>query len=221
MTSRLRLTFLLVGLALAGCSSASLSVSPASSTSRPAPAVSQAHPQVASLPVEPTRDAGTYQRAAFGPAWADVDHNGCDTRNDMLNRDLTNKQWRAGTHDCVVISGTLADPYTGRTLEFSKAQAVAIQIDHVVALGDAWKSGASRWSASMREQFANDPLNLLAVDGSSNESKGDDDAAEWLPPNVAFRCTYVERQVAVKTRYDLSVTPAEAGAMTAVLDTCG
>jgi hypothetical protein len=210
----------MVAVAFTGCSSEAPSASrpssrPTTSTTRPA------DPQVASLTVAPSGTMASYARAAFGPAWADVDHNGCDTRNDTLNRDLTNKEWRTGTHGCVVITGILADPYTGRAIQFMKAQAIAVQIDHVVALGDAWKSGAARWSASEREQFANDPLNLLAVDGSSNESKRDDDASQWLPPNVAFRCSYVERQIAVKTRYRLSVTEAEAGAMTAVLDTCG
>ncbi len=200
---------------------------PPTTTSRPTttvPPTTTAAPataQVATLLVAPSRNAATYRRAAFGPVWADVDHNGCDTRNDVLHRDLTNIQVRPGTHDCVVIVGTLANPYTGTTIQFAKAQAIQVQIDHVVSLGDAWKSGASDWTAALREQLANDPLNLLAVDAHDNESKGDDDASRWLPPNVAFRCTYVERQIAVKTKYQLSVTPAERDSMRAVLTTCG
>jgi hypothetical protein len=161
-----------------------------------------------------------YSRDEFGPAWADVDHNGCDTRNDILNRDLTAKQWRTGTHDCVVVAGTVVDPYTGRTLTFEKANAIAVQIDHVVALSDAWQTGAQALSAADRLRFANDPVNLFAVDGPTNESKGDADAASWLPPNRPFRCTYVEHQIAAKARYGLWVTRAEADAMRRVLATC-
>ena len=162
-----------------------------------------------------------YRRTAFGPAWADVDHNGCDTRNDVLNRDLTNKQWRAGTHDCVVVAGDLLDPYTATHVHFQKSDAIAVQIDHVVALGDAWQTGAAAWTAARRLEFANDPLNLLAVDGPTNEAKGDANAAKWLPPNRAFDCAYVRRQIAVKHKWLLWVTPAEHDAMATVLGRCG
>lgn len=162
-----------------------------------------------------------YSRDRFGPAWADVDHNGCDTRNDILNRDLTAKTWRSGTHGCVVVGGILADPYTGRTITFVKARAYLVQIDHVVALSDAWQTGAQYEDAGTRERFANDPLNLLAVDGPTNESKGDADAASWLPPNRGFRCAYVARQIAVKVAYGLWATPAEHDAMAHVLASCG
>lgn len=167
-----------------------------------------------------------YSRRLFGTAWSDAasnvpdSHNGCDTRNDILNRDLTDKAWRTGTHGCVVISGLLHDPYTGRTITFVKSRATAVQIDHVVALGDAWQTGAQGWSAGQRLSFANDPLELLAVDGPSNERKGDGDAATWLPPNKSFRCSYVARQVAVKAKYHLWVTAAERAAMTRILDDC-
>lgn len=161
-----------------------------------------------------------YARGQFGPAWADVDRNGCDTRDDILNRDLTAKQWRVGTHGCVVIAGVLADPYTGRSIPFAKADAAAVQIDHVVALSDAWQKGAAGWSAGQRLVFANDPLNLLAVDGPSNASKSDGDTATWLPPDKSYRCRFVARQVAVKAKWELSVTPAERDAMTRVLGKC-
>ncbi len=161
-----------------------------------------------------------YDRDQFGPAWSDVDHNGCDTRNDILNRDLRNKQWRPNTHDCVVVAGTMADPYTGRPIQFEKEHAIALQIDHVVALSDAWQTGAQQLSATERLQFANDPVNLLAVDGPTNESKGDSDAASWLPPNKSFRCTYVALQIAVKARYELWVTRAEHDALARVLAAC-
>jgi hypothetical protein len=161
-----------------------------------------------------------YAREQFGPAWADVDRNGCDTRDDILNRDLTAKLWRPGTHGCVVIAGRLADPYTGTTIPFAKADAAAVQIDHVVALSDAWQKGAAKWSAGRRLAFANDPLNLLAVDRSSNAQKSDGDTATWLPPNRSFRCRFVARQVAVKAKYHLWVTAAERDAMRRVLAKC-
>jgi hypothetical protein len=175
---------------------------------------------LATLPVKGRAPKTGYSRDQFGPAWADVDRNGCDTRNDILARDLTSVSWRPGTHDCVVVAGVLADPYTGRTIAFEKARAGEVQIDHVVALGDAWQTGAQALAPARRAQLANDPLELLAVDGSSNESKSDADAASWLPPNKAFRCRYVARQVAVKAEYGLWVTPAEHDAIARVLRTC-
>ncbi|MGF7236395.1 MAG: HNH endonuclease family protein [Frankia sp.] len=162
-----------------------------------------------------------YTREKFGQAWADVDHNGCDTRDDVLKRDLTKTTFRTtGGHRCVVLSGVLADPYTAKQIHFTKAAATKVQIDHVVPLADAWRTGASGWSTVRRTALANDPGNLLAVDGSSNESKGDSDASEWLPPNHSYRCAYVARQVGIKAKYHLTVTPAERDAIRAVLSTC-
>lgn len=163
-----------------------------------------------------------YDRDRFGPAWQDVDHDGCDTRNDVLRRDLTAVVLKPGTHDCVVLSGALADPYTGRSIAFVRGQGTssAVQIDHVVALSDAWQKGAQQWDAARRAALANDPLNLLAVDGPSNAQKGDGDTATWLPPNKAYRCAYVARQVAVKYTYGLWVTAAERDAMVSVLSAC-
>ena len=161
-----------------------------------------------------------YARTQFGQAWADVDHNGCDTRDDILRRDLTMLRYRAATHSCVVVAGVLAEPYTGSTIVFSKAAASKVQIDHLVALSNAWQTGAQQLSATARLDLANDPLELLAVDGPANQDKGDADAATWLPPNKAFRCTYVSRQVAVKVRYHLWVTKAERDAIARVLGGC-
>src|SRR3712207_4847441 len=150
-----------------------------------------------------------YEREQFGDGWVDTDRNGCDTRNDVLARDLTGEAFRPGTNDCVVVSGTLADPYSGRTIEFRRGEDTSddVQIDHVVALSDAWQKGAQGWDDDRRTDFANDPLNLLAVDGPLNMQKGDGDAATWLPPNASYRCAYVARQVAVKTGYGLWATP--------------
>ena len=96
----------------------------------------------------------------------------------------------------------------------------AVQIDHVVALGDAWRTGAAKWTAAKRLRYANDPVVLLAVDGPQNEAKGDDDASEWLPPRKAYDCTYVAKQITIKTRYALWVTATERSAMAATLKTC-
>ncbi len=161
-----------------------------------------------------------YARAVFGPTWADTDRNGCDTRDDVLARDLTGETFRAGTRSCVVLTGLLRDPYTTRRISFTKATAAAVQIDHVVALADSWQKGAQTWAPAKRLAFANDPLNLLAVDGPTNQRKGDADAATWLPPNRAYRCSYVARQVAVKAKYGAWVTTAEKSAMARVLTTC-
>ncbi len=163
-----------------------------------------------------------YSRDEFGAGWVDTDHDGCDTRNDVLARDLTGEVFEPGTRECVVVSGTLADPYTGATIRFRRGEGTseAVQIDHVVALSDAWQKGAQRWDDARRTAFANDPLNLLAVDGPTNQSKGDGDAATWLPPARGYRCAYVARQVAVKAAYDLWMTQAEHDAVAAVLTGC-
>ena len=163
-----------------------------------------------------------YDRSQFGQAWSDVDRNGCDTRNDVLRRDLVDIAIRPGTRSCVVLSGTLLDPYTGETVPFVRgvASSRAVQIDHVVALGDAWQKGAQLLSAQRRRELANDPRELLAVGGRVNQAKGDGDAATWLPPSRSFRCAYVARQIGVKAEYGLWVTAAERDAMARVLDTC-
>ena len=163
-----------------------------------------------------------YDRQAFGQRWADTDHNGCDTRNDILARDLARPTFKPGTRDCEVLTGTLAEPYTGTTIQFQRGDksSALVQIDHVVALADAWRSGAWQWDAQRRQEFANDPENLLAVDGAANEDKSASSADQWLPPNAAFRCDYVKRQIAVKYAYGLSVTQAEQDAMATQLATC-
>ncbi len=163
-----------------------------------------------------------YERDQFGAGWVDTDRNGCDTRNDVLARDLTGEAFEPGTRDCVVVSGTLADPYSGTTIPFVRGQDTSddVQIDHVVALSDAWQKGAQGWDEATRTAFANDPENLLAVDGPLNQQKSDGDAATWLPPNTSYRCSYVARQVAVKLDYGLWVTTAERDAIAGVLAGC-
>ena len=163
-----------------------------------------------------------YTRAQFGPAWADVDRNGCDTRNDILKRDLTSITYRAKTRNCVVESGTLVDRYSGETINFVKGNisSMEVQIDHVVALSNAWQTGAFKLSTDQRRALSNDPLNLFAVKGRLNSQKGDGDAATWLPPLKSFRCSYVAQQIAVKAKYSLWVTAPEKAAMISILAKC-
>jgi hypothetical protein len=194
----------------------------AASSAAPVPARGTALAALAALPVKGRAPRTGYQRELFGQAWSDVDRNGCDTRNDVLRRDLTAYVVKAGTRGCLVLRGTLHDPYTSTTIAFLRGQSTSsrVQIDHVVALSDAWQKGAQQLSYERRTAFANDPLNLLAVDGPTNQRKGDGDAATWLPPQRAYRCAYVARQVAVKQRYRLWVTAAEREAISRVLRSC-
>ncbi len=177
---------------------------------------------LAALPVKGRAPKTGYDRDLFGPAWADVDANGCDTRNDILRRDLTAITYKPDTRNCVVAAGTLADPYSGRNIAFVRGQQTsqAVQIDHVVSLSNSWQTGSFVWSPDRRRTFANDPLNLLAVDGPLNQQKSDGDAATWLPPNKSYRCQFVARQVAVKSKYELWVTAPERDAIARVLATC-
>lgn len=179
------------------------------------------------------RDCGPGEACVFGPSWSDDvtvegGHNGCDTRNDVLNRDLSAGQV-GGTAvpkrfrepgQCVVVEGVLNDPYTGRAIHFTKEHADAVQVDHVVALAAAWRSGAAAWDPQTRQNFANDPRNLLVVDASTNQSKGDATIDEWLPPSNAYRCEYARIVVTVKAAYGLTVTALEQSALQNALSQC-
>lgn len=233
---------------LAGCSPAtsadvvpsaapSAATTPASGAPTPAPAAPTA-PAVTAAPANtaPTTEtldllatlpvkgkaAGTdYDRTQnFGSAWMDVDGNRCDTRNDILNRELTEKTMDGS---CTVLSGVLDDPYTGTTINFLRGTdtSLLVHIEHIVALKNAWITGGQQMTQDNREALANDPLNLIAVDGPTNSAKGDGDAATWLPPNKGYRCTYVSLQVQVKAKYGLWVTRAEHDAIERVLGSCG
>lgn len=172
------------------------------------------------IPVKGRAPHTGYDRVAdFGEAWLDVDHNHCDTRDDILARDLVDAV-RQGS--CKVTSGVLHDPYTGKTIDFVRGMqtSAAVQIDHVVALSNSWQTGAQKLTKRQRETLANDPLELVAVDGPTNQAKGDGDAATWLPPNRGYWCTYAAKQVSVKAAYHLWVTPAEHAALTRILDGC-
>ncbi len=159
-----------------------------------------------------------YDRLLFSNGWGEI--NACDLRNFVLARDMTAVTYAAGT--CKVETGVLADPYTGKTIQFTRGASTSddVQIDHVVALGDAWQKGAQQLTAAQRYSLANDPLELLAVDGPANQSKGDSDAASWLPSNKDYRCAYVARQIAVKIKYHLWVTAAEYQMMAKTLTNC-
>lgn len=169
------------------------------------------------LPVKGRAPKTDYKRTQFGNGWAL--RNGCDMRNLILQRDLVSP---LVGEDCKVIRGTLNDPYTGKVIEFIRGADTSddVQIDHVVALSNAWQTGAQQLTVDQRIALANDPLELIAVDGPANQAKGDGDAATWLPSNKPFRCQYVARQVAVKQKYSLWVTAPEKEAMQRVLSNC-
>ena len=179
---------------------------------------SNAQAELTKLEVKGRAPKTGYSRKQFGDGWGKID--GCSTREVILARDLANEKL---DDKCRVQSGRLDDPYTGKTIQFQRGKETSqrVQIDHVVALSDAWQKGAQQLPPEEREKLANDPLNLLAVDGPANQAKGDGDAATWLPANKPFRCQYIERQVAVKRRYHLWVTSAEKDAMARILSSCG
>lgn len=162
---------------------------------------------------------GYDREGQFGPTWFDVDANGCDTRNDILRRDLDDT---VVDSSCRVLSGVLTDPFSGDTIDFERGEttSILVQVDHVVALSNAWQTGAQQLTPQQRLEFANDPLNLIAVSGRLNAQKGDGDAATWLPPRRDYWCEYVARQVSVKAQYDLWVTQAEFDRIDAILAQC-
>ena len=224
MTRRVSALVAAVAVAAAGIAFAT----PARSDDNDSDAFTAAAAKLETLPIKGRAPKTGYSRDAFGPAWTDDvrvegGHNGCDTRNDIVHRDLIEITVKPGSNGCTVLSGTLLDPYTGRTIPFNRGAktSAVIQIDHVVALGDAWQKGAQQLDRQTRQGFANDPRNLQATDGKVNEQKGDGDAATWLPPNKAYRCTYVSRQVDVKAQYGLWVTQAERDVIARVLTGCG
>ena len=180
------------------------------------------------LPIKGRAPKTGYSRGAFGPAWTDDvnvegGRNGCDTRNDILRRDLIDITLKPGSNGCTVLSGTLIDPHSGRTIPFTRGANTSadVQIDHVVALADAWQKGAQQLDQTTRQDFANDPRNLQATSAAMNKQKGDGDPATWLPPNKAYRCAFVSRQVEVKAAYGLWVTQAEHDAIANLLIGCG
>lgn len=164
----------------------------------------------------------SYDRDLFGQRWADVDRNGCDTRNDILARDLLNPVFKDGTGECKVLAGELLDPYDGSAVSFVSGQntSVLVQIDHVVALAWAWHHGAYAWTDEQRTAFANDPLNLLASSQGTNQPKSASGPADWLPPVPELSCRYVERWVLIVDTYDLGIDAGNRAAAEHVLAGC-
>lgn len=169
-----------------------------------------------------------YRRPAFGDAWTDDNdapggHNGCDTRNDILNRDLVDKTY-VSTKRCpdAVATGTLHDPYTNATINFQRGAHTgeAVQIDHIVPLSYGWDQGAWSWAPEMRVRFANDPANLLAVQGQANQDKGDKEPAWWMPSNKAFHCQYALQFIAVLRGYELPIDGPSVAVLQQAAETC-
>ncbi len=192
---------------------------------QPRPTASTELDKLAILPIKGRAPKTGYSRDKFGPPWTDNvtvpnGHNGCDTRNDILRLDLVDVQPPSG---CTVLAGVLHDPYSDTTVQFQRGRGTSsqIQIDHMVPLSDAWQKGAQQWDDDKRRNFANDPANLQATIRSLNEQKRDGDAATWLPPNKAYRCMYVSRQVDVKATYGLWVTQSEHDKIAEILTACG
>jgi hypothetical protein len=184
---------------------------------------------LAGIPLIPIRvREHDYRRAAFGDAWTDDNtapggHNGCDTRNDILDRDLVDKTFTAIKRcPTAVATGTLHDPYTNDTIPFTRGNQVgaSVQIDHIVPLALAWDLGARDWSDDMRRRFANDPANLLAVQGQANQDKGDAEPADWMPPNHAFWCQYSVQFAAVLRGYALPIDDRSAVVLRDAATTC-
>lgn len=175
--------------------------------------------ELCSLRVRPDHGAGGYKREAFGNGWADLDHDGCDTRVEILARDLDRPRFDDSS-PCRLVGGHFVDPYTGTATDFVRPPGNAVQIDHVVALGDAWASGANEWTTEQRLKYANDPRVLVAADGQANQDKGRLAADGWLPANQAYRCAYARQQINIKYRWGLSVTAPERAALLQALARC-
>ena len=205
-----------------GSSATPTGAAPSTSSTVAASAVADALQDLHALPLSDAYVPG-YDRNAFGQAWADTDRNGCDTRNDVLRRDLFDVVTKPGTNGCVVLSGTLHDPYTGRAIAFQRGEtsSLAVQIDHRVPLAYAWRHGAASWTAEQRELFANDQAtNLVAVDGPANEEKSGSGPSGWMPRNTGDACSYAASFVAVATKWRLSISTADARALDRTLSAC-
>ncbi|MGV0905304.1 HNH endonuclease family protein [Mycobacterium novum] len=207
-----------------GSTASSVVTSNYPTTSRAVAAPSPALAKLNTLPIKGRAPKTHYDRALFGKPWSDDvtvegGHNGCDTRNDILRRDLTGAGFKPGRQTCIVLSGALRDPYTGDTILYQRGPGSSsrIQIDHIVPLLDAWQKGAQSWDYMNRRNFANDPVNLQTTTAAANRQKASGDAATWLPPNKTYRCTYATRIIDVKTRYGLWVTQSERDALARVL----
>ncbi|OOQ88924.1 hypothetical protein PEBR_09859 [Penicillium brasilianum] len=178
------------------------------------PSASTARSELAALTVAPQGSQDGYSRAKF-PHWI-TQSGSCDTRDVVLKRDGTNVV--QSSSGCTTTSGTWVSPYDGATWTASSD----VDIDHLVPLSNAWKSGASAWTTADRQAFANDLTHpqLLAVTDNVNEAKGDKGPEEWKPPLTSYYCTYAEMWVKVKTVYNLTITSDEKSALSDMLGTC-
>lgn len=194
--------------------------SPAAPPTFGGPGPAEARQLLADIPVKGRAPMTGYRRDLYGRGWPSV--GGCDMRNRILSRDLVDVVYRSGTRDCVVESGTLNDPYTGRTIHFVRGNDTSslVQVDHRYPLALSWQQGAQQWSQARREKFAADPLNLVAVEGKVNQAKGASGPGSWLPPHSAARCQYVADFVVVAARYQLSMNPGDHRAASEVLRRC-
>lgn len=180
----------------------------------PSSELSRARALIRKVKVAEPAPGRSYNRSAFGTAWTDDSdapwaHDDCPTREQVLQRDMPDEAFRSKPGDslrCVVASGTLSDPYTGRKIVFTKERPQAVQVDHVIALSEAWQQGAWNWSRRQRVEYANDPLVLLAVDGPANVQKSDHGPAEWLPPNHGVWCALAVRRAQIELRFHLPAT---------------
>ncbi|GAB4583483.1 HNH endonuclease family protein [Nocardia sp. IFM 10818] len=224
------LSAVLAALVLPGCEMVGGQVAPAPGS----PTRVEIEQLLAAVQVMPTRpNPAGYERGCkagqgcvFGQSWSDDHdgpggHDGCDTRNNVLARQLTEVEFRTGTNNCVVVAGILQDPYTGKRIEFAKAEARNVQIDHVYPLAAAWDMGASGWPLERRVRFANDlDYNLLAVDGKTNEDKSDSTPSDWLPPAKANHCFYAGKYLRAATQYGLPITVADQATLQGIARTC-
>lgn len=201
--------------------SADAAPTPSAETTSPPTSAQSARAKLDTITTAHSAATG-YLRAAFGAGWGDTDRNGCDARNDVLARDLTEVVFRANTNDCVVHSGVLNDPYTGTVIRFVRGNETSqlVQIDHVVPLAWAWRYGAANWSHEQRVIFHNDQANLLAVDGTSNMEKSDAGPGDWMPPNAAAHCGYAETFVTIVHAYALSIPDHDRRVLEVTLDRC-
>lgn len=210
---------------LSGCHTAPASPSPRADQNSVSARVAT---QLASLKVVPRPSADpSYRRAAFGPAWADTDHDGCSQRVNALaqgvdrSRPFTEVQRGRCRRD--VIAGTWIDPYTGQAMTFTNVktqqQAQQIPVDHAVALASVWRYGARDWTDKRRLEFATDLLNLQPTSRAVNSAKSDRDAAAWRP-RKPFQCAYATRYIEVKAKYRLPVDRSEKASLTDMLTTC-
>ncbi|MEU4420453.1 HNH endonuclease family protein [Actinoplanes sp. NPDC024001] len=190
-----------------------LTTTPAQAAPTGIPAKSTAQTYLNALTVKAEANASSYDRDLF-PHWITIS-GACNTRETVLKRDGVNVVTSSA---CAATSGSWFSPYDGATW----TAAADVDIDHVVPLAEAWRSGASAWTTSKRQSFANDLTRpqLIAVTDNVNQAKGDQDPSTWQPSVSSYRCTYARMWIAVKHHWALSVQSSEKSALQSMLSTC-